>query len=77
MFKLDSLFKDVIEALPTDAQFGNDEGEEEHQLTLKDNGIGKVLLGCPAFVWVGFFYNNLLVLVIFNRSQYTHTQTNN
>lgn len=55
MFKLDLLFKDVIETLPTDAQFGNDEGEEEHQLTLKDNGMGKVLLGCPAFVQVFFF----------------------
>lgn len=45
-------FLDIIETLPTDAQFGNDEGEEEHQLTLKDNGMGKVLLGCPAFVQV-------------------------
>lgn len=55
MFKLDSLFKDVIEALPTDAQFGNDEGEEEHQPTLEDNGMGKVL-GCPAFVRVFFWF---------------------
>uniref|UniRef100_A0A674NLP3 ARF guanine nucleotide exchange factor 2 n=1 Tax=Takifugu rubripes TaxID=31033 RepID=A0A674NLP3_TAKRU len=63
--------------LPTDTQFGNDEGEEEHQPTLKDNGMGKVLLGCLAFVRVFFFcfffYNNPLVLVIFNKSQYTHT----
>lgn len=55
MFKLDSLFKDVIETHPTDAQFGNDEGEEEHQLILTDNGLGKVLLGCPAFVQVFCF----------------------
>eukprot|EP00066_Takifugu_rubripes_P028518 XP_011617784.1 PREDICTED: brefeldin A-inhibited guanine nucleotide-exchange protein 2-like isoform X2 [Takifugu rubripes] len=34
---------DVIETLPTDAQFGNDEGEEEHQPTLKDNGMDEQL----------------------------------
>ncbi|TWW56193.1 brefeldin A-inhibited guanine nucleotide-exchange protein 2 isoform X1 [Takifugu flavidus] len=34
---------DVIETLPTDAQFGNDEGEEEHQPTLEDNGMDEQL----------------------------------
>ncbi|XP_011617783.2 brefeldin A-inhibited guanine nucleotide-exchange protein 2 isoform X1 [Takifugu rubripes] len=34
---------DVIETLPTDTQFGNDEGEEEHQPTLKDNGMDEQL----------------------------------
>lgn len=52
MFKLDSVFEDVVEILPSEVLVDNgpDEGEEDHQLTLKDNGAGKVLLGCFAFV---------------------------
>lgn len=41
MLKADSVFEDVVDTLPAEAQEADPE-EREHQLTVVDNGTGKV-----------------------------------